>query len=112
MRPAEIQDKDTDEEAPLTMVISETVEVVADGAPIGPGDAEETAFLAEQRRSSPPEVAALASVEREEQNGPLPPMDELIHRIPVATRELMDQLFRIKFVTVKRLPASAFKTQN
>jgi hypothetical protein len=95
------------------MITSETVtEAVDSGAPIGPAEAEETAFLAEQQLSNPPKVAAISLSEAEESNLPLPPMDELIQRIPASTRELMDQLFRAKFITVKRLPVSVFKTQN
>ena len=94
------------------MITSEAVaEAVDSGAPIGPAEAEESAFLAEQQ-ANPPKVAAISLSEAEEKNLPLPPMDELIHRIPASTRELMDQLFRAKFITVKRLPVSVFKTQN
>jgi len=32
-----------------------------------------------------------------------------VQRIPAPTRELLDELFRAKFVGVKRLPKSAFK---
>ena len=92
------------------MVTSEIVEAVDVGAPVGPGDAEESAFLAEQRRSGPTVAPGLPPTEVEDLNSPLPPMDELIQRIPAGTRELMDQLFRAKFVTVKRLPPAAFKT--
>ena len=92
------------------MITSETVEAVDAGAPVGPGELEESAFLAEQQ-SNAPKAAVPAPLEADERTVALPPMDELIHRIPVATRELMDQLFRAKFITVKRLPVSAFKTQ-
>ena len=93
------------------MITSEAVATVEGEAPIGPGEAEESAFLAEQRLAGPLPVAVPAPVEAAERDVPLPPMDDLIRRIPVATRELVDQLFRAKFITVKRIPASAFKTQ-
>ena len=46
----------------------------------------------------------------EEENGrELPPMDDLVKRIPMPTRDLLEELFRAKFVTVKRVPKSALK---
>ena len=92
------------------MITRETAEAVDLGAPIGPGEAEESGFLAEQQTDTP-KTTVPASAETDERAIVLPPMDELIQRIPVATRELMDQLFRAKFITVKRLPIAAFKTQ-
>lgn len=92
------------------MVTSETIEAVEVGAPVGPDEAEEAALLAEQRAPGSAAIPA-RKLSAEDSNIPLPPMDELIQRIPSSTRELMDQLFRAKFVTVKRLPVSAFKTQ-
>jgi len=40
---------------------------------------------------------------------PLPPLEDLVGRIPAPTRELVEELFRARFVTVKRLPAGALK---
>jgi hypothetical protein len=86
---------------------------IDDGAPVGPADAEESAFLAEQREqgySAPttPNRAAAAEAEPDDKAS-LPPLDELVQRIPPATRQLMDELFRANFVTVKRVPKSALK---
>ena len=39
----------------------------------------------------------------------LPPMEDLVKRIPAPTRELLEELFRARFVTVKRIPQSALK---
>ena len=44
-----------------------------------------------------------------EERGELPPMEDLVKRIPMPTRDLLEELFRAKFVTVKRLPQSALK---
>ena len=86
-----------------------------EGAPVGPSDGEESAFLAEQREQgySAPSggrgtngTSSGASDEPEDKT-PLPPLDELVNRIPAATRQLMDELFRARFVTVKRVPKSA-----
>jgi len=85
---------------------------VEDGAPIGPSEGEEAAFMAEQREqgyASPPAAAAKTASEEASEKKPLPPLDDLVNRIPPATRQLMDELFRAKFITVKRVPASALK---
>jgi hypothetical protein len=44
-----------------------------------------------------------------EEKGDLPPMEDLVKRIPAPARELMEELFRARFVTVKRVPQSALK---
>lgn len=83
-----------------------------EGAPVGPSESEESAFLAEQRDESyggPASAPSRAALPEVEEKGPLPPLDDLVNRIPPATRELLDELFRAKFVTVKRVPASALK---
>ena len=85
-----------------------------DGAPVGPSTEEEASFLAEQRETGglppPLQIARTETVEKEA--GPLPPLEDLVNQIPAATRELMDQLFRAKFVTVRRIPESALKGKN
>ncbi|MDI1319295.1 MAG: hypothetical protein PSW75_03755 [bacterium] len=45
----------------------------------------------------------------EEPKTDLPPMEDLVKRIPAPARELMEELFRARFVTVKRMPKSALK---
>lgn len=75
---------------------------------MGPSESEESAFLAEQRQAGPVE-ANDAGAPVEEEKGDLPPLDDLVQRIPPATRELIDEIFRAKFITVKRIPKSALK---
>jgi len=87
---------------------------VDDGAPVGPADGEEASFIAEQREqgfSAPTPAAnrAAAAEAEPDAKAPLPPLDDLVNRIPASTRELMDELFRAKFITVKRVPRSALK---
>lgn len=68
--------------------------------------------MAEQREqgySSPAPARPTAATEDTSDKKPLPPLDDLVNRIPPATRQLMDDLFRAKFITVKRVPASALK---
>ena len=40
----------------------------------------------------------------------LPPMEDLVKRIPIPARELLEELFRARFVTVKRVPKAALKS--
>jgi hypothetical protein len=85
---------------------------VDDGAPVGPSEGEESAFLAEQREqgyAAPTPAAAKPAAPDPDEKAPLPPLEDLVNRIPAQTRELMDELFRAKFVTVKRVPKSALK---
>ncbi len=75
----------------------------------GPGNAptaeDEAAFLAEQGEAVPVPRITAEPVAAE----PLPPLDELVARIPAEARQLMEELFRAKFVTVKRVPGTALK---
>ena len=43
------------------------------------------------------------------EKGDLPPMEDLVKRIPMPAHDLMEELFRAKFITVKRIPQSALK---
>ena len=61
----------------------------------------------EQFYSQPPKPENL---DPEEGAGSLPPVEDLVKRIPAPARELMEELFRARFVTVKRVPKSALKT--
>ena len=83
-----------------------------DSGPIGPSAEEEAALLAadpsnEQAYSLPPK--ADSSPEPEPGAVSLPPMEDLVKRIPGPARELIEELFRARFVTVKRVPKSALK---
>lgn len=81
-----------------------------DGAPVGPSDGEEAAFLAGERAAGPADSSPVSGeAEREEPAGELPPLEDLVNRIPAPTRALVDELFRARFVTVKRIPRSALK---
>ena len=73
-----------------------------------PSEADEAAFLAEQRAQGMSAVPAAASVE-EADIGPLPSLDELVQRIPAETRAALDDLFRAKFTGVRRVPKTALK---
>ena len=45
-----------------------------------------------------------------EDKGELPPMEDLVKRIPAPARAAVEELFRARFVTVKRIPADALKS--
>ena len=86
------------------------VPAAGDDAPAGPSPEEEAAFLAEERMSTPVmSTPPTAAAEHEDVAGPLPPLDELVARIPAPARALLDELFRSRFVSVKRVPRSALK---
>lgn len=74
---------------------------------MGPSAEEEAAFLAQERENTP--VALPAKADEPEATGDLPPMDDLIKRIPAPARAVIDELFRARFVTVKRMPKAALK---
>lgn len=76
---------------------------------MGPSSEEEAAFLAQEREMGVVTPALMHTETPPEDKGALPPMDDLVKRIPMPTRDLLDELFRAKFVTVKRVPQSALK---
>ena len=78
-------------------------------APAGPSSEEEAAFLAQERELGIV-TPALTHVESlPEDKASLPPMEDLVNRIPMPARDLLEELFRAKFITVKRIPQSALK---
>jgi hypothetical protein len=44
--------------------------------------------------------------------GPLPELDDMIAKVPADLQEKMDDLFRAKFQTVKRVPAAVLKSET
>ncbi len=51
------------------------------------------------------------SVELREDALPLPKLEDLVQKLPADTREVLEDLFRVRFVSVKRVPKSALKTR-
>lgn len=81
-----------------------------DDAPVGPSAEEEAEFLAgEESGNAPIAPAPETKGAVEDESTPLPPMEDLVNRIPAPARELMEELFRARFVTVKRVPKTALK---
>ena len=82
------------------------------GASAWPDEAAETAFRAEAiERGEPDTIVATATEATEETDTKgLPALEELVKRISPEARELLDELFRAKFTSVKRVPAKALKS--
>ncbi len=103
-------------EAPVD--IPEEAAVAAVAAPSGdtdepsmPGEDTERAMLAELReRGEAPVRTKPVSAESDEKPVRLPPLDELVKRIPPNVRETLDELFRARFTGVRKVPADALKT--
>ena len=80
-----------------------------DATHVWPDEAAEAAFIAETRGRGEPLPVATPDVVEQADSRPLPSLDELVKRIPSETRELLDELFRVKFTTVRRVPRKALK---
>jgi hypothetical protein len=93
------------------------VAVIADAPPspenAWPSAGEEAAYLAEANGRGEPTVATVRPTSEEIDDAPkkLPALDELVARIPADVRETLEELFRARFVTVKRVPKKALKTE-
>ena len=78
---------------------------------MGPSAAEESVILAEQSQTEAlsAQPAAFSPDSEEASAAPLPPLEDLVKRIPPKTRAAMDELFRANFVTVKRVAVDQTK---
>jgi hypothetical protein len=78
---------------------------------VWPTAAEEAAFLSDARgRGEVVVPVARETVEEAEDNAKaLPKLDELVEQIPTETRELLDELFRARFVAVRRVKKADLK---
>lgn len=77
-------------------------------------EAAESAFRAEARERGEPVQASRAAIESVEENEPknLPSLEELVKRLSPEVRESLDDLFRAKFTTVRRVPKKALKGEK
>ena len=99
------------EEGSAPAALVEDAASAGDSAAVGPTPEEEAAMLSQDRTSeqfyaSPPTAE---NIEPESADTALPPMEDLVKRIPAPARELIEELFRARFVTVKRMPMTALK---
>ena len=78
--------------------------------PSWPDAAAESAFLAEARaRGEAPVPVRKADPAEETDASPLPPVEQLVGRVPAGVRELLDDLFRARFTRTARIPRRALK---
>jgi hypothetical protein len=79
---------------------------------VWPDEAAEASFISETRgRGETVHVAAAPVAPTEDvKEPPMPKLDELVQRIPDSTRDLLDELFRAKFVAVRRVPKELLKS--
>ena len=93
--------------------VEEAAETVAaaleNGANVWPGENAEAAFMADARERGEPVVAAAVEAIEETDTANLPPLDELVQRLPPEVRETLDDLFRAKFIAVRRVPKRVLK---
>ncbi len=84
----------------------------ADDGPAWPDDAAEAAFLAENTRAGDAERAASREADTDDADdagASLPTLETLMARIPRETREVLDELFRARFVAVRKIPRKVLK---
>jgi hypothetical protein len=76
-----------------------------------PGAADETAFLAEQRvQNGPLPAIPVGPVNETADSSPMPPLEELVQRIPAEAREALEDLYRAKFIGVRRVAKKSLKS--
>ncbi len=96
------------EEAAVAAVVAPPADT---DEPSMPGEEAERAMLAELReRGEAPVRAKTVSADADEKPVRLPPLDELVKRIPSNVRDTLDELFRARFTGVRKIPADALKT--
>lgn len=98
-----------------TAVLDSGAQSFDSDAPQWPDDAAESAFLSEQKVNGdvpvPKPSAATPGIADDQADSvvPLPSLDSLVNRIPPEAREVLDELFRARFVSVRRVHGTALK---
>lgn len=84
-----------------------------DAVPEWPNAAVEDAMRTEmaQRESSSPQPRSRAGKDNTLQGGPLPKLDDIVAGIPKKVKDTLDELFRARFESVRRVPAAVLKTE-
>jgi hypothetical protein len=87
-----------------------TAETAAE-IPPWPGETDEASFLADARLrgDDPPGPALVPAAEETCAPADLPPLEQLVGRLPAEVREALDDLFRAKFTRVRRVTPTALK---
>lgn len=99
------------EDAPPPAEALEVPPGTMDEPPPGFDETAEASFLADARERG--EVVRPRAAEETEEAAPaaLPSLDSLVQRIPPEVRDALEDLFRARFVSVKRVPKKALKSQ-
>ena len=85
-------------------------EAVSNNENMAPPASDEEGYNWPEGSEVATEVAAQVTSAPEAANAPLPSLDELVKRIPPDVRETLDDLFRVKFVSVKRVLPTSLKS--
>jgi hypothetical protein len=97
----DIEDASSEEAAkPDQIAVGDSITAVDETA--------ESAFRAEARDRGEA-IKAPEVLVADETSTPLPPLEQLVRRIPAEVRETLDELFRAKFVAVRRVSSKALK---
>lgn len=89
-----------------------SIEESTASAPTWPDEAAESAMVSELRdrgEFTPVASSRAAEINEEAETTALPPLNQLVEKIPTEVRETLEDLFRARFVTVKRVPKKALK---
>lgn len=102
---------ETDRDEDSSEAVAAVAAPMEEGGPTTFDEADESAFLAEARERGELSVPVLTSASEAEETDSkvLPSLDELVKRIPAEVRASLDDLFRARFVSVKRIPKRALK---
>ncbi len=72
-----------------------------------PDDADESSFLSEASGRGEPQARVAAGNPAPTTGARLPPLEELVERVPAEVRGILDDLFRAKFTKVRRYKQAA-----
>jgi hypothetical protein len=101
--------EDVGEEAAVATTAETTATAVDDN--VAPPPPDEEGFVWPEGAAPQSEAASMGATEQAVvANTPLPSLDELVKRIPAAARDTLDDLFRARFVAVKRVEQSSLKS--
>lgn len=89
----------------------DAVAIATDSGPINawPDETAESAFRSDARARGETVTTAAVEIVEETSTKALPPLEELVKRLPPAVHEALENLFRAKFITVRRIPKQALK---
>lgn len=87
-----------------------TSEPVASNENAAPPAPDDEGYVWPEGTEAATEAAVQNGTAPEAVNAPLPSLDELVQRIPTEVRDTLDELFRVKFVSVKRASPSSLKS--